>query len=163
MRALSRVPCSRPLHPGRGACGRSSAERPPGTDPRLSSVSQPGLGESQQHLLSRPSGTGGKRSADSHTPAPQGEAPWLPGVLPSPSSQFCSSAQRQQSCVCFPPRRVALKHASSRNLELTTVSLLGDLSCAPLFQCLETTFSNVLSGLYGNRENPALAALAVCL
>lgn len=70
---------------------------------------------------------------------------------------------RGSRAVCIPPRPVALKHASSKNLGLTIVSLLGDLSCAPLFQCLETTFSNVLSGFYGNRENPALVALAVCL
>ena len=105
MRALSRVPCSRPLHPGHGACGQSSAERPPGTDPRLSSVSRPGLGESQQHLLSRPSGTGGKRSADSHAPAPQGEAPWLPGrclALPEFSVLFLGS-EAAELCVFSSP------------------------------------------------------------
>ena len=66
------------------------------------------------------------------------------------------SAQRQQGCVCSPPRGVALKHASERNLGLTFVSLLGDLPCAPLSQHLESTFSNVLSGFYGNRETQAL-------
>lgn len=66
------------------------------------------------------------------------------------------SARRQQGCVCSPPRGVALKYASGGNLGLTSVSLLGDLSCAPLSQHLETTFSNVLSGFYSNSETQAL-------